>query len=78
MSSGHNFKALSCTLTYWASNFPILAYEYSLHILITINNYCNKFESNNTKFCKSLYAEMGEIGVFKSVGVQDSINKYIL
>ena len=31
----------------------------------------NKFQSNGTKFHKSLYAEMGKLGGFKCIGVQD-------
>ena len=52
-----------------ASNFSILAYEFSLHILISKDNY--QVESNIIKFHKHLYAKTGKLEGFKYVGVQD-------
>ena len=50
--AGHNFQAVSCTPAYLSPQFlSISAYEFSLHMLISI-----------AKFRKSFYAEMGKLG----------------
>ena len=65
--TGHNFNALSCTLTYLSPQFLHLRHINFLYTCLSAK-ITNKFEPNNIKFHKSLYAETGG---FKYVGVQD-------